>query len=223
MAYVYIHKKKNTDEIFYVGIGTAKNYARSIKKQGRNDIWNKIALKYGFTVEIIYDNITWEEACEKEKEFILLYGRKDINTGTLCNMTNGGEGANGAIRSAECRKKISESLKGEKAPNYNKKLSEETIKKISIANSGSRNGMYGVVHTEEYKLAMSKLLKGTRTGSSNPMYGKRPHNAKYIVDMSNGFIFDTLKEASFSLNMSKMTLSRMLRGLTKNKTTYKYI
>jgi hypothetical protein len=43
------------------------------------------------------------------------------------------------------------------------------------------------------------------------------------VDMSTGFIFDSLKEASLSLNMADMTLSKMLRGISKNKTTYKYV
>jgi group I intron endonuclease len=223
MAYLYIHKKSTTNEIFYVGIGTSKNYKRAYNKQGRNSIWNNIVSKHKFTVNVLLDGLTWEEACFIETEMIGKYGRLNNNTGVLCNMTDGGEGANGAIRTIEQRFKISQSLKGERSPNYGKSITDSAKKKISIANSGINNGMYGVVHTEEYKKAMSELLKGTRTGKDNPMYGRRAPNAKYIIDMSTGFIFDSLKEASLSLNMADMTLSKMLRGISKNKTTYKYV
>lgn len=41
----------------------------------------------------------------------------------------------------------------------NIKCSEETKKKISIANSGKNNGMYGVKHSDEYKKMHSEIMK----------------------------------------------------------------
>jgi hypothetical protein len=38
---------------------------------------------------------------KKEKEFISLYGRSDKNIGTLCNMTNGGDGCIGLDRKGQ--------------------------------------------------------------------------------------------------------------------------
>ena len=75
MAVVYRHIREDTNEVFYIGIG--KTDKRSYEKnRHRSDFWKNIA-KNGFKVDIIFDDLTWEEAGEKEKEFILLYGRKD--------------------------------------------------------------------------------------------------------------------------------------------------
>jgi hypothetical protein len=45
---------------------------------------------------------------------IAILGRKDLGTGILRNLTEGGDGASGHIKSEETRKKISESQMGEK-------------------------------------------------------------------------------------------------------------
>ena len=65
------------------------------------------------------------------------------------NMCEGGDGCYGCERTAEHRKKISDSLKGRKA-------SEETRKRLSEL----RKGHKGVVWTEEMKQKMSEKKKG---------------------------------------------------------------
>lgn len=104
MAYVYRHIRLDKNEPFYIGIGKVKK--RAYSKQNRNKYWQNISNITEYDVEIIMDELTWEEACEKEKEFIKLYGRFQ-NGGTLCNMTDGGEGTLGVIVSEETRKKKS--------------------------------------------------------------------------------------------------------------------
>lgn len=42
-------------------------------------------------------------AYERERELIASYGRIDLATGPLCNLTDGGEGASGAVRSEEVK------------------------------------------------------------------------------------------------------------------------
>ena len=69
MAYVYKHTRKDTDEIFYIGIGVEKNYGRAYQKKCRNVHWKRIVDKTEYLVDIIEDNLTWEIACEKEIEF----------------------------------------------------------------------------------------------------------------------------------------------------------
>jgi len=49
---------------------------------------------------------------------IHVLGRKDLGTGVLRNLTNGGEGASGALRDKETRARIAEQKLGEKNPNY---------------------------------------------------------------------------------------------------------
>lgn len=100
-CFVYAHYKKDNNEIFYIGIGTHKFgntkyqiYKRAYDKHisSRNELWYRCYKKHGLKVEIIYDNLTEKEAKEKEIFLISFYGRKIIKTGTLCNISGGGEG-----------------------------------------------------------------------------------------------------------------------------------
>jgi len=93
MAYVYRHIRLDKNQPFYIGIGKDDNFKRAYQKSKtkRSEYWHNIA-NNGYEVEILMDGLTWEEACEKEKEFISLYGRSDIGTGILCNHTCGGDG-----------------------------------------------------------------------------------------------------------------------------------
>jgi hypothetical protein len=80
--------------IFYVGIGSDEDnyYQRAHFFKNRNRLWTSIYNKHEIVVEIVYDNLSWSEACAKEKELIKKYGRRDLQEGMLANMTDGGEG-----------------------------------------------------------------------------------------------------------------------------------
>jgi len=56
-----------------------------------------------------------EEAFEAEIFLIAYYGRKDLSEGCLRNLTNGGEGVSGHIRTASHREKLGRSHRGKKA------------------------------------------------------------------------------------------------------------
>ena len=129
--YVYKHTRLDTNEPFYIGIGNKKDFGRAyeFKQSKRNVIWWKIFLKTDIQVEIVFENLTKDEAASKEKELIKKYGRKDLNEGSLCNMTDGGDGTFNHKISEETRKKISESKIGSKNPQFGKKQSKELIEK----------------------------------------------------------------------------------------------
>ena len=95
MAYVYQHIRLDTNEIFYIGIGSDLKYKRAYTKHKRNIHWNCIVNMTNYSVEIIEDGIEWEDACKKERFWINHYGRHNLGTGQLCNMTDGGEGTIG--------------------------------------------------------------------------------------------------------------------------------
>jgi len=95
MAYVYRHIRLDKNEPFYIGIGNDNSYKRAYNKYDRNYIWKNIINKTKYKVEIILDGLSWKEACEKEKEFIEMYGRIDLKTGSLVNLTSGGDGVIG--------------------------------------------------------------------------------------------------------------------------------
>jgi len=92
MSLVYQHRRKDTGEIFYIGIG--ENRSRAYDKTGRNDIWKRIAQETEYTVEIIKNNISREEAKNIERKLISELGRIDKKTGILSNKSIGGEGDN---------------------------------------------------------------------------------------------------------------------------------
>lgn len=107
MACVYKHIRIDTKDVFYVGIGKTLN--RAYTRCSRNKYWKNIVNKCSgkFLVEILHTDITWEEACQKEKEYIKHYGRSDVFLGKLCNLTDGGEGISNLKHTPESKLKIS--------------------------------------------------------------------------------------------------------------------
>ena len=121
---VYRHIRLDKNEPFYIGI--ASNEERPFSKKQRNNLWHKIVNKTEYRVDILFDDLTWEEACQKEKEFIALYGRKDLGTGVLSNMTDGGDGRFNSSPTEETRAKMRASSKGNNhTPEINKLIAEK--------------------------------------------------------------------------------------------------
>lgn len=102
MYYLYKHNRLDNGNPFYIGIGT-KNiiktthygiYKRAYTKHGRSKYWQNIVTKYGYKIEIIYEHESLDIIKQKEIDYVKLYGRLDLKTGILVNLTDGGDGAN---------------------------------------------------------------------------------------------------------------------------------
>lgn len=126
--YLYRHIRLDTNQPFYVGVGTKffynsyyKEYGRAFSTHSRNVFWKRIVAKTEYRIEIIYESDLYEDVLQKEKEFILLYGRRFNNSGTLVNITEGGEGTNGYKPSIETRQKMSDSRKKHRTPRPSKR------------------------------------------------------------------------------------------------------
>ena len=104
MAIVYQHRKPGHLEPFYIGWGTKKH--RAYSKVSRNPHWKSVVTKYGYEVDILISGCTDDEAKVVEVGLIAEYGRLDLGTGILVNMTDGGEGVIGLTHSKESKKKI---------------------------------------------------------------------------------------------------------------------
>ena len=213
MAYLYRHIRLDKNEPFYIGIGSDVDYVRASSKKNRNIYWERIVNRVEYRIEIILDDLTWEQSCEKEIEFIALYGRADLKKGTLCNLTDGGEGAFGLVVSKETRSRRSESYKGrfvgEKNPFYGKKHSEETKRKISEAKTGIPSPTKGLIFSQERKDEMSKLKKGNKNmlGKKHSLESRKKmsEKAKGRVGWNKG-IPRTEEE--------KLNLSKKMKGRT---------
>jgi hypothetical protein len=135
-TYAYLREDRTP---YYVGKGKNKR----AYKRCKTDIKPP---KHKTRILILKNNLTEEEAFKHERYMIGVFGRKDLGTGILRNRTDGGDGASGAIRSDEWRRKQSEMRKG-------KTRSEEHNRKMSEA-------LKGRTHSEEHKRKISKALKG---------------------------------------------------------------
>lgn len=153
--YLYRHIRLDKNEPFYIGIGTKRPihdgvYNRAITKTVRNDIWGKIASKTKYIVEILLESNNYDFILQKEIEFIKLYGRINLRTGILSNLTDGGAGSFGRPVLEKTRQKIRERLKGKirgkegqtKKQNleYRKSQSERTRKQMSMP--GAKEGLF---------------------------------------------------------------------------------
>jgi len=94
-------------------------------------------------------NLTENEAFKHEIYMIAVFGRKDLGTGILHNRTDGGDGASGRVQSEKTKKLISEKLKKEGNPCYNKPHSQEHKQKISNSLKGKKPWNYGKKHSPE--------------------------------------------------------------------------
>ncbi len=240
MAYVYQHIRKDTNQPFYIGIGSDLGFYRANKFSERNEIWERIKNKTEILVEILHNNIEWEDACQIEIQLIKKYGRINNKTGILSNMTDGGEGTlnkvineetryllgngnRGKKRTEESKLKQSKVTKGvkkskshtEKIRQYRigKKLSEETKRKISENSKGRSSWNKGIKFSDESKIKMSNSKKGKKTSGDNP-------NSKIVLNTENGVFYETLKEAAISINMG---YSNFKRKIKINKINFKYV
>jgi hypothetical protein len=122
--YLYRHIRLDTNEVFYVGIGSkpldAKSheyiYTRAYNQTQRSEFWKRIVDKTEYRVEIILESDDKEFIGNKEKEFIRLYGRRCNNEGTLANICTGGIKDWKYTHSSIAKIKMSETRKGRKRP-----------------------------------------------------------------------------------------------------------
>ena len=167
MAYVYRHTRLDTNEVFYIGIGSdEKTHNRAYRKKGTK-IWMRILNKTEILVEILHTGIEWEKACEIEKELIFLYGRADLGTGTLVNFTDGGEGTPGRVRPKHEVEKFSGSNNGSYGKCWIKNGDEESLIKKEFLHEFLEKGWEkGRVIKEETKNKISEKAKGRKAWNS---------------------------------------------------------
>ena len=204
MAVIYKHLKP-CGEVFYIGIGQEEKRAKS--KSDRNNYWHNVVNKYGYEVQILKSDLTWEDACELEKILISYYGRKDNNTGILSNMTNGGDGSKGFRHTKEFKEEL-------KIRMTNRKISDKTRLKMSESakNRPKRN------YSEEHKLNISKGNKGKKRTKEQLI-----KLSKKVINTETNIIYECVQDAADFLNIKKSTLINYLSGFRKNKTTMKYL
>jgi hypothetical protein len=105
---MYVHYRLSDNTPFYVGKGSG-NRAWDMQSRGRNAYWQRTKNLHGIRVEIIFDNLTEQEAFQCEVDTILEFKYLGYS---LTNLSLGGEGQSGYKFTDKQRLAISRGLKG---------------------------------------------------------------------------------------------------------------
>lgn len=152
--YVYALFRHDTGAPFYIGKGSGDRLSittlTGTNKHKRSILQKAKAEGRTCPIAIIRSGLSEPEAFDTERALITALGRRDIGTGILVNLTNGGEGPAGLIhphrgipRPPEVRQKLSKAHKGRRPSdaciaagrefNTGRKHSEATKQKRSAA------------------------------------------------------------------------------------------
>ncbi|MGA2886131.1 MAG: NUMOD3 domain-containing DNA-binding protein [Halobacteriota archaeon] len=123
---------------------------------------------------VVYPAQSEADALETEIVLIWYYGRKDLGTGILRNMTNGGEGY--ANPSADVRNNISMRMKGNTYM-VGVRRTLETREKMGRAQIGNKKCL-GRKRTSEEKLCISESHKGKKFTAEHKANLSEAHKGK---------------------------------------------
>lgn len=220
MYTVYKHTNKFNGKV-YIGITSQKPEQR----WGNNGVNYKTSphfysaiQKYGwdsFEHEILFIELTKEEACLKEQELIKLYDSMNKEFGY--NQTSGGECC---IMSDKSKLKLSQSMIGNKN-GVGHPCSEEKKRKISEAQKGKHL-------SEEHKRNLSIAAKKRKSPpcsdeKKRKLSERYPHKRKvYCVELNT--IYDSVHDCARQLNLWATAISKVCMGkaLTTGGYHFKY-
>jgi hypothetical protein len=222
MYYVYSYLREDNSP-YYIGKGTkgrAYSYSNHRVKAPKNKS----------QIHILKNNLTEEEAYELEKLYILMFGRKDLGTGILRNLSDGGEGPTGYKPTPEQRKKIALSRMGEKHPLYGISPSEETREKQKKSLKGKytkeKNSMYGKTHTKGSRDKISQRHKGVPKSEQHRKKISEGNKGRIVTEETRNKLKKLGKVYKFTLSSGETfidTIPEFCRKYNYHKGAVRYV
>ena len=201
---VYKHTFPNGK--IYVGITGQDPYKRWKHGNGYATVVMKNAIrKYGWDNilhEILYDNLTKEEAEQKEIELICKFRSNELAHGY--NLASGGAVNCGYKRSAENIEKMRERMRGKPGIRLGSHLTVEQKKHLSEINKGKRL-------SQETKAKMSVARANGNTWNARP-----------VINVDTGEIFQSQRAAGIKLKINYKNINLVLKGARKTAGGYRW-
>lgn len=215
MYTVYQHKNKINGKI-YIGITMQKpenRWGNNGSNYKSSPHFYSAIQKYGwdnFEHNILFTNLTKEEACLKEQELIQYFNSMNRDFGY--NSTSGGDIF---TMNKETKQKISQALMGNQN-GLGHQCSEEKKKKISEAQKGRK-------FTEEHKQKLSEAAQKRHVPCSEEKKKKLSQNYPYkrkVYCEELDRIFDSVQQCSKELNIPATNISKLCGGRGKTLKGY---
>ena len=210
---VYKHTNILNNKV-YVGITSQNPYYNRWRKDGIGyrecPFFYRAIQKYGwgnFKHEVLFKNLTQQEAEQKEIELIKQY--KSNNPKFGYNISNGGN-TNGKM-SEETKIKISNSLKG-------RKFTEEHRNKISKAEMGEKNHMFGKKKSKE---EIEKLRLWNIEHPNSGQFKSRKIG-QYDLNWNLIRVWGSMGEIKRELGINHCLISDCCRGKQKTSKGFKW-
>lgn len=217
--YVYVHRRADTNAIFYVGSAGERVYpapckpykrARDTNHERRTGPWrDEVEAAGGFTFEITQEYETDDDARAAELSLMASFP-----TGTLVNRRLQVIGWSADKRERHARR-------GDRHPNFGITFSEETRRKKSAAVSGDLHFLKGVTLPAEWVAN----LAAAKVGALNPRYGKTGAGAtrsRPVIDTKTKAKYVSVTTAADAIGINMKTLYNMLSGHRPNRTSLKF-
>lgn len=234
--YIYTLNHPITGEIKYLGKTTQKlidrlnNHVNHVnlktERGGYRDKtyranWIRKLINEGLkpTIKYFCECDNEDEQNDFEKFWIAKFREIGVN---LTNSTDGGEGTLGYKHSDETKRRMSESMKGDKNHFRGKKLTDDHKQKISEAQKGENNHFFGKP-TKSFCFGddniakipeIRKKISDSKKGDNNPM--KNPEVAKKMSETKKQKLLD---DADYLIHMTLNNPMKNPEVVKKMKTT----
>ncbi len=162
-------------------------------------------------VKIVLRTDIEEEAVKYEIYLISKYGRRDLNNGTLTNLTGGGEGGSGRVWSEESKNKLKKTFMIRGYSMAGKRHRKESIEKMRLY----QKNRPAYPHSEDCKKLISEIRKRDYRDGTNPFVELNKKNSKPVVQIDiNGNVikeWPSCNAASKNLKISRGYLQEVLK------------